>query len=258
MHNHEYKNLLKKYGQQGWWPLINDKTLLCEYHPGDYSYPHNQAQIFEICIGSVLTQNTSWYPGVVRSLQQLKLGRPFTKQELEVIKQAEIMQASVSGITQKQTKDDLLTQNTNWTNVEKALLNLKEKNLLNAKEVLKCNIEEIKTAIKPSGYFNQKTRKLIEFSKFYLNLKKTPARNELLSVWGIGKETADSILLYAYKVPTFVIDAYTRKFIEKENLFNSNEEYDKIKGFFEYNLPRDLAIYQEFHALIVEDAKKSK
>ena len=83
-----YKILHKTYGKQGWWPIINEKTLLCEY---GLNTPKNDSERFEICIGAVLTQGTQWYPNVVRSIQQLKLGRPFTKNELEVIKKAEIL-----------------------------------------------------------------------------------------------------------------------------------------------------------------------
>ena len=91
--NQIYKTLNNEYGKQGWWPIINNKTLLCEYHTGA---PKNDAERFEICIGAILAQNTSWYPGVVRALQQLKLGRPFTKKELEVIQKAEISQDGIS------------------------------------------------------------------------------------------------------------------------------------------------------------------
>jgi endonuclease III-like uncharacterized protein len=105
-----YNRLYNLYGPQGWWPIINDNILLCEYHKGDYSYPRTKAECFEVCIGSLLTQNTSWYPGTVRALQQLKLGRPFTKEELQVIRKAEICQAEVSRNEQKRPNCAIFTQ----------------------------------------------------------------------------------------------------------------------------------------------------
>ena len=95
------------------------------------------------------------------------------------------------------------------------------------------------------------------FTEFYITLNdRTPTREELLSIWGIGKETADSILLYAFKIPTFVIDAYTRRIFSNLGLIEKNAEYDKIKSLFENNLKLNLIVYQEYHALIVEHAKR--
>ncbi|OIO20925.1 endonuclease III [Candidatus Micrarchaeota archaeon CG11_big_fil_rev_8_21_14_0_20_47_5] len=147
----------------------------------------------------------------------------------------------------------ILTQNTAWKNVEKALANLQKIKALNAKAVLLLDDATLKNAIKPAGYFNQKAKKLREFAKFYLGLEdKIPSRSEFLSIWGIGRETADSILLYAYKQPIFVVDAYTRR------LFSLDADYDEIRLLFEAALPRDYRIYQEFHALIVEEGKRSR
>ncbi len=102
-----YEKLLKEYGPQGWWPIINNKTLLCEYHTGA---PGNEAEQFEIAIGCVLAQGTQWYPNAVRALQQLKLGRQFTKAELEWIKQAEIERSQSSKNSKKTTNIVRLTQ----------------------------------------------------------------------------------------------------------------------------------------------------
>ena len=246
------------YGPQGWWPIVNDKTLICEYHPNDYSYPRTDAERFEICIGAILTQNTGWYPNVVRAIQQLKLGRPFTKEELELIEAAEIHKGIIREKPRKQTTGHILTQNTSWPQVEKALLNLRKLKALTPMKIKKLNLEKLKQAIKPAGYFNQKAKKLKIFAEFYINLKgKTPTREELLNVWGIGPETADSILLYAFKVPTFVVDAYTKRIFAKLGLIEKNEQYEKVKKMFEENLPKDFKLYQEYHALIVEHAKRN-
>ncbi len=200
-----YQRLFKKYGPQGWWPLLDEsseKTLFCRYHPKDYSIPKNNNQRFEIIVGSILTQNTS------------------------------------------------------WLQVEKALINLKKANLLSPKAILNCNDSILKQAIRPAGYFNQKAERLKTIANWFLNKKGIPTREELLSIKGVGKETADSILLYAYKIPSFVVDAYTKRMLKNLNLIKSEEKYDEIKELFEKNLPRDYKLYQEYHALIVEHAKR--
>jgi len=146
----------------------------------------------------------------------------------------------------------ILTQNTAWKNVEKALENLRKEKLIDPKKLINADIKEL---IRPAGYFNQKERKIKVFTKFYLGLKgRTPTRDELLSLWGIGKETADSILLYAYKQPIFVVDAYTRRLFG----FSKEMDYDEIREKFEKALPRDYRIYNEYHALIVAEGKTLK
>lgn len=151
----------------------------------------------------------------------------------------------------------ILTQNTAWTNVEMAIENLRRAKLLNANKIMQSKDELIQTAIRPSGYFNQKTKKLKVFSIFYKTLKgRKPTRNELLDLWGIGPETADSILLYAYGEPTFVIDAYTKRIFSHLKIIDESWTYDEIKELFESYVPQDKNVYQEYHALIVEHAKK--
>jgi len=249
-----YHELLAKYGRQGWWPIINNKTLICEYNVGA---PKNEAERFEICIGSILAQNTQFYPNVVRAIQQLKLGRPFTKNELEVIKKAEVIHTEISGKTQKQTPKALFTQNTAWSNVEKALLNLKRKDYISPKKILSMDDDELIKAIRPAGYFNQKAKKVKLFSEFYLKLDgKTLTREQLLSVWGIGPETADSILLYAYNEPVFVVDAYTKRIFSRLKLIKDDDKYEDIQRLFMKNLLQDVKIFNEYHALIVEHAKR--
>ena len=120
---------------------------------------------------------------------------------------------------------------------------------------------KIKKAIRPAGYFNQKYKKLVAFTKFFLSLKKrTPTREELLDIWGIGPETADSILLYAYKEPIFVVDAYTKKLLLKNKIIPQAKKasYEDIQKLFMDNLERDYKLYQEYHALIVANGKVKK
>ena len=148
----------------------------------------------------------------------------------------------------------ILAQNTNWVNAEKSLLNLINNNLLSPEKIIN-NIKKVKELIKPSNYFNIKSGYLVNFSNFFLKLKgKIPKREELLSIKGIGKETADSILLYAYNNPVFIIDAYTKRLINHLGLIDSND-YEIIRAFFENNLPKNYELFSEFHALIVEHAK---
>lgn len=160
----------------------------------------------------------------------------------------------------------ILTQNTNWKNVEKAIKNLKENQLLNYDSIITIDKEYLESLIKPSGFYKQKAQRLKDFSKVWKkvvenNLHKkyslTELRNLFLSVKGIGKETADSILLYALNKPIFVIDAYTKHFCNYYSLY-SGKEYDDYRLFFEQNLPKDIEVYKEYHALIVKWGKEKR
>lgn len=151
----------------------------------------------------------------------------------------------------------LLTQNTGWPQVEKALMNLKQINSLSPGGVLTLDPETLKETIKPAGYYNQKAVRLKILAEWFLELKgRTPEREELLSIKGVGPETADSVFLYAFKKPSFVVDAYTRRIVSNLGLAGEKAKYPEIKALFEENLPEDLVIYQEYHALIVEHAKR--
>lgn len=151
----------------------------------------------------------------------------------------------------------ILTQNTAWTSVEKALLNLKKIINFTPLELLNLDEDTFKEAIKPAGYYNQKYNYLRNISEFYLSLdNKTPSRNELLEVKGVGHETADSILLYAYKEKQFVVDAYTKRIFSYLNIINEKDSYLKIKKLFEDNFKGGYIEYQEYHALIVEHGKR--
>jgi endonuclease III related protein len=150
----------------------------------------------------------------------------------------------------------ILAQAVAWKSVEKALENIRDIGVKSPSQLLRLKVAYLEKAIKPAGYFRQKARKLREFAKFYEGLNgRMPARDDLLSVWGIGEETADSMLLYAYKVPTFVVDAYTHRILLANKIITGNESYSQIKALFEKNLPEDLATYQEYHALLVEHGK---
>jgi endonuclease-3 related protein len=156
----------------------------------------------------------------------------------------------------------ILTQNTNWRNVEKALDNLNKHGKITVKSISEAPKEELTKIIRPAGFYNQKAERLKTFSKFVLkfgsleNFLKNVKREELLKLKGIGPETANSILLYAGNRPYFVVDAYTRRVFSRLGFIDANTNYETIRKFFEKNLPRDVEIYKEFHALIVELAKK--
>ena len=154
----------------------------------------------------------------------------------------------------------VLTQNTNWRNVEKAIDNLKSSGFLTVKKILELKNSELASLIRPSGYFNVKARRLQHLALWWDKTSSVgfdqstnfgELRRSLLSVHGIGEESADSILLYAFNRQTFVVDAYTKKFLLRHNLISRTSTYQEIKSFFERNLPRSVAIYKEYHALIV-------
>ena len=160
----------------------------------------------------------------------------------------------------------ILTQNTAWTNVEKAIANLKKRKLLNPHRLHAAPPRTIASVIRPSGYFNVKARRLKHFLNWFVGtygadlrkVKKKPTtelRKELLAVNGIGRETADSILLYALDIPTFVIDTYTYRVLTRHELVPHGTGYDEMKAFMERSLPPDRALFNEFHALIVMTGK---
>ncbi|MFP4111537.1 MAG: endonuclease III domain-containing protein [Candidatus Woesearchaeota archaeon] len=204
-----YERLIAEYKPQGWWPLIGHdgknptKTgYVNGYHPEDYDFPKDNRQKYEICIGAILTQNTS------------------------------------------------------WPNVEKALINLEKKGLIDPKKIDEISAGELGNLIRPAGYFNQKAKKLKIFSKYFIDLDyRIPKREELLSLWGIGPETADSMLLYAFRIPVFVVDAYTKRIFTNLGIIDPKDDYETIRKLFEDNLEKDLVTFQEYHALIVEHAK---
>lgn len=160
----------------------------------------------------------------------------------------------------------ILTQNTSWTNVEKALVNLKEAGLLNPEALFKISEAELAGLIRPAGYYNIKAKRLKSFLRFFFSsyagdIKKlirarAPSlRRELLSVKGIGPETADSILLYALGKPVFVVDAYTRRILMRHGLALDENTYDKVQTFFLRRLKSNAGLFNEYHALLVRLGK---
>lgn len=160
----------------------------------------------------------------------------------------------------------ILTQNTAWSNVEKAIHNLRGAEALAIERLAQLPIKQLEELIKPSGFFRQKALRLHGFAEHLANswhsdLEKfcsgplEEARARLLARPGIGPETADSILLYAAGRPSFVVDAYTRRIFARIGLFSGKEKYDDIRQIFMQNLARESEIYNEYHAQIVHLAK---
>jgi endonuclease-3 related protein len=159
----------------------------------------------------------------------------------------------------------VLTQNTSWNNVEKAIDNLKRADMLSAEEIAEADTDALAELIRPSGFFRQKSLRLQEIARFFLShgrtegLKRWPTtslRIRLLDVYGVGPETADSILLYALDKPVCVIDAYTLRIFHRLGLIPEKMDYDKAQNFCHQRLAQTLPLLQEFHALIVEHAKR--
>jgi endonuclease-3 related protein len=156
----------------------------------------------------------------------------------------------------------ILTQNTNWNNVEKALFNLRNKGVSTLKDLLKIKTSDLEKLVRPSGFYRQKAKRLKDFARFVSrfggvkNFLKNFERKQILKVKGIGKETADSLLLYAGNRPHFVVDAYTKRIFSRLGLIREDWNYEEIKGFFEKNLEKNTDLYKEFHALIVRLGKE--
>ena len=161
----------------------------------------------------------------------------------------------------------ILTQNTNWLNVEKAISNLKKHKLLQPRKLYKLSSNRLASLIRPAGYYNIKAKRLKSFLEFFIghyngNLKKlsginiSSLRQQLLSVKGIGPETADSILLYALNKPIFVVDAYTKRILLRHHLISKDAGYDKIQNLFMQNLKTRVKLFNEYHALLVKLGKE--
>lgn len=256
--NYVYEVLLNSYGPQGWWPIINNETLLCEYH---VNAPRDEKDSLEIALGAILAQNTQWYPNVVRAIQQLKLGRPFTNTELELLKTAESYKNNTSNNGKTIHNNSNVNKPFKILNV---LKKIKKNNIIDINKISNIDLKQLALIIKPSGFYNQKAIKLKNFCSFLLEkhngnltslLKNNneSIRTTLLRIKGIGNETADSILLYSGNKPFFVVDAYTKRIFNR--LGFKEENYSKIQTLFIKNLKADKNIFQEYHALIVYLAK---
>jgi endonuclease-3 related protein len=166
----------------------------------------------------------------------------------------------------------ILTQNTAWQNVEKAITRLRKSGLLNLDRLYHLSPSQLASFIRPAGYYNIKARRLLALIKWLkkeggisrLRTRSTPElRQQLLNCYGIGPETADSILLYAFNRPVFVIDAYTRRILSRYGIIQGNEPYEQLRNLIENSLAPFLAgnlettvrVYNEFHALLVKLAK---
>ncbi len=154
----------------------------------------------------------------------------------------------------------VLTQNTAWTNADAALTHLRQAGVRLPPDILALTHGRLAGLIRSSGYFNQKAKKLKAVAELFshpraLTPRGAPSREVLLSEWGIGPETADSILLYAFHKPVFVVDAYTRRILSRIGLIDGSESYDEIQALFHEALERDPALYNEYHALIVHHAR---
>ena len=160
----------------------------------------------------------------------------------------------------------ILTQNTNWANVEKAMASLRGACELTPEGILSLNSEQLESVIRPSGYFRQKAARLHGFCRFLIDeyegdlsrLGSVPTarlREMLLALHGIGPETADSILLYALKRPVFVVDAYTSRLFSRLDLCDETAKYHVVQDMFMDNLESDTEMFNEYHALIVLHCK---
>jgi endonuclease-3 related protein len=202
-----YKKLFSLYGSQGWWPVRSE----CKgrgYHPDEFGLPKTRKGKFEVCMGAILTQNTT------------------------------------------------------WTQVEKALANLYAAKINTPEKILKTDSETIATLITPAGYRNQKTQYLKNISQWFINnyspSELETARSNLLQVKGVGMETADSILLYAFHLPTFVIDTYTKRTLAALKIFDEKTPYETLRLWFMDSLKPSVELFQEYHALFVEHGKRKE
>lgn len=160
----------------------------------------------------------------------------------------------------------ILTQNTAWTNVERALANLRRERLLSPLAIEKVSLRHLQELVRSSRYFRQKAKKLKAFVHFLrreyggslARMFRTPTdvlRERLLGVHGIGPETADSILLYAGRKDVFVVDAYTKRILTRHGWAGKKTRYEEMQALFEKNLPRDVSVYNELHAQFVQVGK---
>jgi len=161
----------------------------------------------------------------------------------------------------------ILTQNTNWTNVEKAIANLKSADLLTPEKLYHLDLSQLAELVRPAGYYNIKAKRLKNFISWLFgnyagqltnleDLNTDRLRAELLSIKGIGRETADSILLYAFGREIFVVDAYTARIAFRHMLIEPGADYEQLRELFQSNLPQDTQLFNEYHALLVRVGKE--
>lgn len=192
-----YAALYDRFGPQGWWPVTPRGETEAGYSGG----PACDGQRFEVAVGAVLTQNTS------------------------------------------------------WTNASMAVGNLVRRRALDPESIHSMDVKMLAELIKPSGYYNRKAAILKRLAGHFSSNGEI-TRESLLATSGIGPETADSIMLYAFGKTFFVVDAYTMRVFSRVGLIVPGERYENVRAFFERNLPADTGIFQEYHALIVKLAKE--
>lgn len=161
----------------------------------------------------------------------------------------------------------ILTQNTAWRNVEQAIARLAQAGALQPEKMRALNERDLAELIRPAGTYRLKASRLKRFVEFFFERYDgdLPAmfrtsldtlRTELLGIHGVGRETADAILLYAGHLPSFVVDAYTARILRRHGLLDEEADYEQIKEFFESHLPADVDLYNEYHALLVQVGKE--
>jgi endonuclease-3 related protein len=161
----------------------------------------------------------------------------------------------------------ILTQNTNWNNVEKAIVNLRTNRLLTVEALHRISPDSLAQLIRPAGYFNIKANRLKNFIQWVFEkhhgqiddlheISSSVLREQLLSICGIGPETADSICLYAFEKPFFVVDAYTARIFGRHGMIEPGSGYEQIQEMFHASLPKDTSLFNEYHALLVHVGKK--
>ena len=206
-----FKRLYACYGPQGWWPLTPIDELVPKYHPDVVHHVLNDIERWEIIVGSILTQNTTWH------------------------------------------------------NAEQSLIALSHNNIRSPQSLYGTKVEDLAELIRPSRYYNQKAERLRNLAAYIivhhkgnitsmLSQPTEPLRLELLALKGIGPETADSILLYAGQHPSFVIDAFTRRICSRLGWVEATAGYTELQTMFMSALPRDFAMFSEYHALLVRHA----
>ena len=161
----------------------------------------------------------------------------------------------------------ILTQNTSWANVEKAIANLKSADSLSPEKLHHLDVPQLAELIRPAGYYNIKTKRLKNFVTWLFDnydgklanfetIDTNQLRAELLAIKGIGYETADSILLYAFERPVFVVDAYTARIAFRHQLIEPDANYEQLRELFQSNLKEDTQLFNEYHALLVRVGKE--
>jgi endonuclease-3 related protein len=150
----------------------------------------------------------------------------------------------------------VLTQNTAWKNASRAIESLTAAGLLSPRALAAASEKRLAAFVRPAGYYNQKAARLKGLAEFFRSGTDI-TRDSLLALKGIGPETADSIMLYAFGRPYFIVDAYTRRIFGRAGLIDPGARYEEIRRRFEEGVPRSVRLYQEYHALIVEHGKRS-